>query len=88
MDYLLFTYPNCEKCEDLKAFLAGRSLPVEIFKVEEKDGRSKIRDFLAHIRRDDKGAIILPTLILREEGAVAAVLNSRQELEEWLISRA
>jgi glutaredoxin len=88
MDYLLFTYPNCGKCEDLKAFLAARSLPAQVYRVEEKDGRLKIRDYLAHVKRDDKGAIILPTLILREAGAVAAVLNSRQELEEWLSSRA
>lgn len=88
MDYLLFTYPNCGKCEDLKAFLAAEKLPAQVFKVEEKDGRLKIREFLSNVKRDDKGAIILPTLVLREEGAVSAVLNSRQELEEWLRSRA
>ena len=87
MDYLLFTLPNCEKCDDIKAFIDAERLPAQIFKLEEKDGRLKIRDFLASVKRDDKGAIILPTLILREEGAVSAVLNSRQELEEWLKSR-
>jgi glutaredoxin len=88
MDYLLFTYPNCGKCEDLKAFLAQSKLSAQVYKVEEKAGRLKIREFLDRVKRDDKGAIILPTLILREEGTVAAVLNSRQELEEWLRSRA
>ena len=87
MDYLLFTYPNCSKCEDLKAFMAAEKLTPQVFKVEEKDGRLRIREFLGSVKRDDKGAIILPTLILREEGAVSAVLNSRQELEEWLRSR-
>ncbi len=88
MDYLLFTYPNCSKCEDLKALLAAERLAPQVFPVEDKAGRLKIREFLGDIKRDDKGAIILPTLILREEGAVSAVLNSRQELEEWLRSRA
>jgi glutaredoxin len=87
MDYLLFTYPNCQKCEDLKAFMASAKLPAQVFKVEEKDGRLRIREFLSSVKRDIKGAIILPTLILREEGAVSAVLNSRQELEEWLRSK-
>lgn len=87
MDYLLFTYPNCSKCEDLKTFMAAEKLPAQVFKVEEKDGRLRIREFLGNVKRDDKGAIILPTLILRQEGAVSAVLNSRQELEEWLRSR-
>jgi glutaredoxin len=89
MDYLLFTYPNCGKCADLKAYMAEAELPAEVYKVEEKAGRLKIREFLDRVKRDDKGAIILPTLILREEGGtVAAVLNSRQELDEWLRSRA
>ena len=47
MDYLLFTYPNCQKCEDLKAALKdAASSPAEVFKVEEKEGRLKIREFL------------------------------------------
>ncbi len=87
MDYLLFTYPNCQKCEDLKTFICAEKLPAEVYRVEEKAGRLKIREFLGSVKRDDKGAIILPTLILREEGAVTAVLNSRRELEEWLRSR-
>jgi glutaredoxin len=87
MDYILFTYPNCAKCEDLKRFLAAEKLSAQVYKVEEKEGRLKIREFLASVKRDDKGAIILPTLILREDGAVSAVLNSRQEFEEWLRSR-
>lgn len=87
MEYLLFTYPNCRKCEDIKAYLRSTSLPASEYKVEEKEGRLKIREFLKHIKRDDKGSIILPTLILHENGNVAAVMNTRQELEEWLQSR-
>jgi len=87
IDYLLFTYPNCRKCEDLKAYLKETVIAAREFKVEEKDGRLKIREFLGQIKRDDKGSIILPTLVLREDGAVAAVVNTRQELETWLRSR-
>jgi glutaredoxin len=88
MDYILFTYPNCQKCEDLKAYLRERAIVAAMFKVEEKDGRMKIREFLPHVKRDDKGAIILPTLVLRDNGAVTAVVNTRQELEAWFDSRA
>jgi glutaredoxin len=87
MDYLLFTYPNCQKCTDLKAYMIEAALPAREYKVEEKEGRLKIREFLAHIKRDEKGAIILPTLVLQESGAVAAVVNTRQELEDWLRSK-
>ena len=87
MDYLLFTYPNCQKCEDLKVYLREAAIEARVYKVEDKEGRMKIRDFLPSIKRDDKGSIILPTLILQENGAVAAVVNNRQELEAWLRSR-
>jgi glutaredoxin len=87
VDYLLFTYPNCQKCEELKVYMAAETLPAQLFKLEDKDGRMKIREFREHIKRNDDGSVKLPTLILRDEGAVAAVLNSRQELEEWLKSR-
>jgi hypothetical protein len=49
-----------------------------------KESKLKIREFLNIIKRDDKGAIIIPTLLLQEEEGIAAVLNSRRELEEWL----
>jgi glutaredoxin len=88
MNYLLFTYPNCQKCEDLKAYLRETGIEARIYKVEEKEGRLKIREFLPSVRRDDKGSIILPTLVLQEDGAVAAVVNNRQELEAWSRSRA
>jgi glutaredoxin len=87
LNFLLFTYPNCRKCEDLKAYLKETAIAAREYKVEEKDGRMKIREFLGHVKRDDKGSIILPTLVLQEDGAVAAVVNTRQELETWLQSR-
>ncbi|MBM3293735.1 MAG: glutaredoxin [Candidatus Aminicenantes bacterium] len=87
MDYLLFTYPNCRKCEDLKAYLRDQGVPAEVFDVVEKDGRTRIRAFLPHVRRDEKGSIILPTLLCREDGRVAAVHNDREEFAAWLRSR-
>ena len=52
-----------------------------------KESKLKIREFLDIIKRDDKGAIIIPTLLLQEEEGIAAVLNSRRELDKWLRSR-
>ncbi len=87
MDYLLFTYPNCQKCEDMKAFLKGASIAAREYKLEQKEGRLKIREFLGHIKRDEKGSIILPTLLLHDNGGVAAVMNTPREVQEWLKSR-
>ena len=88
MEYFLFSYPNCANCQEIKGFLEKMELGGKEYSLILKESKLKIREFLSHIKRDDKGAIILPSLVLQEEGKVMAVLNNRQELEEWLKSRA
>lgn len=88
MEYLLFTYPNCHKCDALKAFFAERGLARKEYDVTLKEGRLKIREYLGSVVRDDKGSIILPTLMCVEGGRVEAVLNGREDFESWLRSRA
>ena len=44
--------------------------------------------FLRIVKRDDKGAIIIPTLVLQESGEVVTVLNNSKELANWLRSKA
>jgi len=88
MEYFLFSYPNCSNCEELKSYLKNTGLECGEYSLILKESKLKIREFLPHIKRDDKGTIILPSLVLQEEGEVVAVLNSRLELEEWLKSRA
>ena len=84
MDYLLFTYPNCSQCEAVKGYLTESPLEGQEYSLALKESKMKIRDYLDVLKRDDRGGIIIPTLIFREEGEVLVVLNSREELEEWL----
>ncbi len=88
MEYLLFTYPNCHKCDALKGFFAERGLAKQEYDVTLKEGRLKIREYLSSVVRDDKGSIILPTLMCVEGGRVEAVHNGREDFEAWLRSRA
>lgn len=88
MDYLVFTYPNCVKCDKLKKFLAERSLPYQEFSVVQPQGKARIREFIKVIKRDDQGAVIIPTLVLNDQGIVRKVLNSSEELDQWLRSKA
>lgn len=87
MEYLLFTYPNCQKCEALKKALFEVKLRGAEYNLTQKESKMKIRDFLSIIKRDEKGGIIIPTLVLQEAGEVVAVLNNHEELGDWLRSR-
>ncbi|MBE0711205.1 MAG: hypothetical protein MUQ25_08285 [Candidatus Aminicenantes bacterium] len=87
MDYLLFTYPSCNKCEALKKRLAETETAYAEYNLTQTQGKAKIREFLNVIKRDDKGAIILPTLVAHTQGIVRAVINSMEEFDGWLKSR-
>jgi len=87
MDLLLFSYPNCSKCEALKKRLAETGTPYQEYGLTQPTGKAKIREFINVIKRDDKGAVLLPTLIIHTQGIVRAVLNSVEEFDEWSRSR-
>ncbi len=87
MECLLFTFPNCTKCEELKKYLIEANLEVQENNLVLKESKMRIREFLNCLKRDDKGAIILPSLVLKENGEDPVVLNNCKELEEWLRSR-
>ena len=92
MDYLLFTYTNCDKCDAFKAYLKGTFPEGTPFEGEElslveKDGKLRIREYLGRIKRDEKGAIIMPIFVLREEGQVKEIFTDHAEFDRWLKSR-
>lgn len=83
MKLILFTYPNCPKCESLKECLKETDLEWTVYNLVNKEGKLRIREFLKVLNRDDTGGIIIPTLILKE-GEHTTVLNSREELKRRL----
>ncbi len=87
MEYFLFTYPNCEKCGAIKQVLAESDLVGEEYNLSQKESKLKIREFLPVLKRDERGGIVLPTLVLQEAGEVIAILNTREELRDWLLSK-
>jgi len=87
MEYLLFTYPNCTQCEALKKHLREEGVEAEEFSLVAKESKLKIRDFLKVLKRDEKGGIVIPTLIIRDQDQVVAILNNREEFENWSQSR-
>lgn len=88
MEYFLFTYPNCEKCEAIKKVLAETELEGAEYNLSQKENKLKIREFLPILKRDEKGGIILPTLVLHEAEDDTAIINTQEELRDWLKSKA
>ena len=88
MEYFLFTYPNCEKCEAVKKVLVETTLKGDEYNLSQKESKLKIREFLTILKRDGTGGIVLPTLVLQEAGEVIAILNTQEELRDWLKSKA
>jgi len=87
MQYILFTYPNCSQCEALKVHLNGNGYKAQEYNLTKKDSKMKIREFLDGLKRDDKGGILIPTLIALDDGDIEAVLNTREEFEDWSRSK-
>jgi len=87
MEYLLFSYPNCAKCDALKEGLNKSVIEGTEYNLIKKESKFKIREYLKVIKRDDKGGIIIPTLILQDEDEIKSVLNSKKELQDWLRSK-
>jgi len=87
MDYLIFTLPGCARCDKIRDLLKARGLRAVEYDVSTKEGRNKIREYVKMLRRDSSGSVIIPTLIIEDNGQATAVLNSAEELDLWLKSR-
>jgi len=87
VEYLLFSFPNCAKCDVLKEGLNNSGVEGTEYNLTKKESKLKIREYLKVIKRDDKGGIIIPTLILQDEDEIESVLNSKEELQDWLRSK-
>lgn len=88
MNFFLFTYPNCEKCQRLKKYLQEVNfVPYQEFNLVQKESKLKIREFLRVIKRDEKGAIPIPLLVVEETGGRQIALHNEEEVRSWWKSR-
>jgi glutaredoxin len=87
VNYYLFTLPNCPRCEELKKSLKENGLQGEEYDLVRPDGKQKLRTYIKHIKRDDKGAVIIPALLMLDGENVEKVINSPGELKNWLKSK-
>lgn len=64
MEYVLFTYPNCGKCNEVKNYLKEKQIKYEEVNAGLGEGKLKFRSFYSEnkdkIQREKDGSIILP----------------------------
>jgi len=67
MDYLIYTFPNCDKCHEVKKILEKKDISYEEINAGLGIGKKKFlefyKDYKDNIERDEKGGIILPVLV-------------------------
>jgi glutaredoxin len=69
MEYALFSYPNCQKCGEVKGYLEKKEIKYKEINAGIGEGRMKFREFYSQnkdrIQRENDGTILLP-ILLRE----------------------
>jgi glutaredoxin len=72
MEYTLFTFPNCEKCREIKNYLKEKQIKYEEINAGLGEGKVKFREFYSEnkdkIKREGDGSISLP--IIKYNGTV------------------
>jgi len=85
--YQLYTYPNCEKCEKTKSFLDLEEIAYQEINTALQEGLVEIRKLYSQIkdkiRRDEKGHLLLPILIKRNDSGIEEVVQSLDEIKEY-----
>jgi glutaredoxin len=78
MEYILYSYPNCPKCENVKKYLKEKGIKYEEINAGRGEGREKFRKFYYknkdRIQREKEGGVSLPIFI--NEGKIIQGLEN------------
>ena len=65
--YLLFTFPNCEKCEDVKDYLEKISISSDIINLKDPKGYKRFQNYYKELReklkRNEDNSVVLPVML-------------------------
>ena len=80
--YKIFTFPDCDKCEQVKSHMKENGLKFEVVNLKSPEGNSEFRAYYKELKdkieRSDDGTIKLPVVIAIENGKV---ISTSQGLE-------
>ena len=83
MKFKIFTFPNCEKCEEVKECLKNEE--TEVIDLKTPEG---LKHFLEYynknrdaIKRDNNGQVLLPVVIIFDDEDIVGITQSVEELK-------
>jgi len=82
--YKIFTFPHCEKCEQVKSYLKDKPIAGSIIDLKSPDGNKEFRKYYSdksiksQIKRMDDGTLKLPIVMFMDG---EQVVSTAQDLE-------
>lgn len=88
--YKIFTFPNCSKCEEVKAFLENQPFSGTIINLKSPKGNKEFREYYSigsikeNIKRDENGALKLPIVMFMNGNNVISTSQGVEETKSVL----
>lgn len=87
--YEIYTFPNCQKCSEVKTLFEELELPYQEVSLVAPEGISALREihqqYPKKLKRDKSQMIILP-VVLRRNGSVIEEMVQGEEVRSFLSS--
>lgn len=86
--YKVFTFPNCDKCEQVKDYLKDKPFAGSIIDLKTPDGNKEFRKYYASlknsIKREDDGTLKLPVVLFLNKDNVVSTAQGIEETKTIL----
>lgn len=88
--YKIFTFPNCSKCEEVKAYLKEQPFSGAIIDLKSPEGNKEFREYYAiksikeNMKRDEDGALKLPIVMFMNGKNVVSTSQGVEETKSIL----
>jgi len=88
--YKIFTFPNCDKCEQVKSFLKEKEFPGETIDLKTPEGNKEFRGYYTNkmirdkIKRLEDGTLKLPVVFFLKDKDVVSTAQSLEETKQIL----
>ena len=88
--YKIFTFPNCDKCEQVKEILKTKNLAGQIVDLKSPEGNKEFRRYYSDrsikntIKRTEDGTLKLPVVLFMNQDKVVSTAQDLQETQSIL----